>query len=74
MNKNKELFISSLINFVWTVIKALTYGVSCFVAWRIFDLLDIVDIRKEITQNKNIGWAIMIGALFFGLAYVIGQF
>lgn len=49
------------------------YAVGCFLAWRAFDLLDPVDIRKEITENKNWGWAIMIAAIFAGLAYVIGQ-
>ncbi len=62
-----------LINFAYTLLRALVYAASCFLAWRVFDIMDKVDIRKEITENKNIGWAIMIGALFFGLAYVIGQ-
>lgn len=70
---NQELIFTYLINFAYTLLRALVYAASCFLAWRVFDIMDKVDIRKEITENKNIGWAIMIGALFFGLAYVIGQ-
>ena len=70
---NQELLITYLINFIFTIIKALTFTAGCFLAWRVFDMMDITDIRKEITENKNIGWAVMMAALFGGLAYVIGQ-
>lgn len=70
---NKELIITYLINFAYTILRALTYAVGCFLAWRAFDIMDKVDIRQEITEKKNIGWAIMIAAIFGGLAYVIGQ-
>jgi len=70
---NKDLLITTIINFVYTIIKALTYACGCFLAWRAFDLMDKVDIREEITKNKNWGWAIMIATIFYGLAYVIGQ-
>jgi hypothetical protein len=53
--------------------RAVVYALCCFIAWRAFDILDKVNIRKEITENKNIGWAVMVAALFVGLAYVIGQ-
>ncbi len=70
---NKELLFNYLLNFIYTIIKAISFAVGCFLAWRAFDILDIIDIRKEITENKNIGWAIMMAAIFGGLAYVIGQ-
>ncbi len=70
---NKDLLITYIINFAYTLLRALTYAIGCFLAWRAFDLLDKVDIRLEITENKNLGWAIMIAAIFGGLAYVIGQ-
>lgn len=70
---NQDLLITYFINFAYTILRALTFAVGCFLAWRAFDIMDKVDIRKEITENNNIGWAIMIAALFGGLAYVIGQ-
>ena len=70
---NKDLLFTYLINFGYTILRALTYAVGCFLAWRAFDIMDKVDIRLEITQNRNWGWAIMIAAIFGGLAYVIGQ-
>jgi hypothetical protein len=70
---NRDLVITYLINFAYTLLRALVYAIGCFVAWRAFDMMDKVDIRKEITEHKNIGWALMIAAIFGGLAYVIGQ-
>ncbi len=70
---NKDLLVTYLINFAYTILRALTYAIGCFLAWRAFDLMDKVDIRLEITENKNLGWAVMIAAIFGGLAYVIGQ-
>ncbi len=70
---NKDLLITYIINFAYTILRALTYAIGCFLAWRAFDLMDKVDIRLEITENKNLGWAVMIAAIFGGLAYVIGQ-
>lgn len=70
---NRDLVITYLINFAYTMLRALVYALGCFVAWRAFDLMDKVDIRKEITEKKNLGWAIMVAAIFLGLAYVVGQ-
>jgi len=70
---NKDLIITYVINFAYTILRALVYAVGCFLAWRAFDWMDTVDIRKEITQNNNLGWAIIISSLLLGLAYVIGQ-
>jgi hypothetical protein len=70
---NRDLFITYLVNFGYTMLKALIYAVGCFLAWRAFDLMDKIDIREEITKNRNLGWAIMIASIFLGLAYVVGQ-
>ena len=70
---NSDLLITYLINFVYILLRAVVYAVSCFLAWRLFDSLSKVDIRKEISEGKNLGWAIMIAAIFLGLAYVVGQ-
>ena len=70
---NKDLIITYGLNFAYTLLRAIMYAACCFLAWRAFDWMDRVDIRKEITENRNWGWAIMISAIFIGLAYVIGQ-
>ena len=70
---NKDLIITYVLNFAYTMLRAVIYAISCFLAWRAFDWMDKINIRKEITDNRNWGWAIMISALFIGLAYVIGQ-
>ncbi len=70
---NKDLIITYALNFAYTLLRAVMYAAGCFLAWRAFDWMDKVDIRKEITENRNWGWAVMISALFVGLAYVIGQ-
>ncbi len=70
---NKDLIVTYALNFAYTMLRAIIYAAGCFLAWRAFDWMDKVDIRKEITENRNWGWAVMISALFIGLAYVIGQ-
>ena len=70
---NKDLIVTYALNFAYTMLRAIIYAAGCFLAWRAFDWMDKVDIRKEITDNRNWGWAVMISALFIGLAYVIGQ-
>ena len=70
---NKDLVVTYALNFAYTMLRAVMYAAGCFLAWRAFDWMDKVDIRKEITVNRNWGWAVMISALFIGLAYVIGQ-
>jgi hypothetical protein len=70
---NRDLVITYMINFAYTMLRALVYAVGCFVAWRAFDMMDKINIREEITEKRNLGWAIMIAAIFLGLAYVVGQ-
>ena len=70
---NQDLLITYVMNFAYTLLRAIIYAAGCFLAWRAFDWMDKVDIRREITENRNWGWAIMISAIFVGLAYVIGQ-
>lgn len=70
---DEQLIFTYLINFAYTMLRAFIYAAGCFLAWRAFDWMDKVDIRKEITERRNLGWAMMISALFIGLAYVIGQ-
>lgn len=68
-----DLLKTYLLNFSYIIVKAIFFAVACFFAWRLFDKLEKLDIRMEIAENQNIGLAIMIAAIFLGLAYVIGQ-
>lgn len=69
----QDLFQTYLINFTYIILKAIFFAIACFFAWRLFDWLEPLDVRKEIADKKNIGLAIMIASIFLGLAYVIGQ-
>ena len=68
-----SLIKTYLINFVYVVTKSIVFVVSCYLCWRIFDFMEKIDIRSEISEKRNIGIAIMISSLFLGLGYVIGQ-
>ncbi len=68
-----DLLQTYLLNFAYIILKAVFFAVACFFAWRLFDKLEKLDIRMEIAENHNIGLAIMVAAIFLGLAYVIGQ-
>jgi hypothetical protein len=67
------LLDSYIFNFIYVFIKAIFFAVACFLTWRMFDWLEKLDIRAEIAERNNIGLAIMIAAIFLGLAYVIGN-
>lgn len=69
----QDLFQTYLINFTYIILKAIFFAIACFLAWRLFDWLEPLDVRKEIAENQNVGLAMMIAAIFLGLAYVIGQ-
>ena len=69
----QDLAQTYLLNFTYVILKAIFFAVACFFTWRLFDWLEKLDVRAEIAQRNNIGLAIMVAALFLGLAYVIGQ-
>ncbi len=69
----KDLLQTYLLNFSYVILKAIFFAIACFFTWRLFDWLEKLDIRAEIAERHNIGLAIMIAAIFLGLAYVIGQ-
>ncbi len=62
-----------LINFIYIITKAVVFVISCYMSWRIFDWMEKIDMRAEITERKNLGAAIMMASIFLGLGYVIGQ-
>lgn len=68
-----DLLQTYLINFSYVILKAIFFAIACFLAWRLFDWLEPLDVRREIAEKQNIGLAIMMASLFLGLAYVIGQ-
>ena len=68
-----SLLDTYIFNFIYVFIKAIFFSVACFLTWRLFDWLEKLDVRAEIAERNNIGLAIMVAAIFLGLAYVIGQ-
>jgi len=62
-----------LINFAYALLRAMVYALACFIAWRFFDKMEKLDVRAEIAERRNLGLAIMVAAIFIGLAYVLGQ-
>ena len=70
----RALIETYLINFAYVILRAVSYAFACVLAWWLFDhLATNVHFAKEISENKNIGAAIVFAAIFLGLAYVIGQ-
>ena len=70
---NVDLVITYVVNLAYMLLRAMVYAVGCFLAWRAFDKMSKVDIRREISENGNLGWAIIIASMFIGLAFVVGQ-
>ncbi|MFH1760219.1 MAG: DUF350 domain-containing protein [bacterium] len=68
-----DLIVTYVINFAYVMLRALTFAISCWAAFFLFDKLTKIDLISEIKENKNIGAAIVMGSIFWGLAYVIGQ-
>ncbi len=68
-----DLLQTYLLNFAYIILKSVFFAVACFFTWRLFDWMEKLDIRKEIAEQRNLGLAIMVAAIFLGLAYVIGQ-
>lgn len=69
----KDLAQTYVLNFSYVILKSIFFAIGCFLTWRLFDWLEKLDIRAEIAERNNLGLAIMIAAIFLGLAYVIGQ-
>ncbi len=44
-----------------------------FMSLILIDKLAKINLMKEVTENKNIGAAIVVAALLLGLAQIIGQ-
>ena len=44
---NQDLIVTYALNFAYTMLRAVMYAAGCFLAWRAFDWMDRVDIRKE---------------------------
>ncbi len=53
---------------VWVVLGLLLFGLSFWAVTR----LTPFSVRKEIEDDQNIALAIIIAAIFLGIAYIIG--
>ena len=73
MQLAKQMLTAGGINFLYMLVKALSFVVLFWVVYRIFDgMTPGIDISQQLNE-KNIALGIIIGALALGLAYVIGQ-
>ena len=68
-----DLLKTYTINFVYLLLRAVIYAVACFISWVIIDKMAKINLIKEVTDNQNLGAAIVIAALLLGLAHVIAQ-
>ena len=68
------LITTYLINFGYVILRAVSYTIACVLVWLLFDkLFRSINFAYEISEKRNLGAAIIIAAIFLGLAYVIGQ-
>jgi hypothetical protein len=68
-----DLIKTYIINFVYLLLRAAIYAIACFLSLILIDKLAKINLMKEVTENKNIGAAIVVAALLLGLAHIIGQ-
>ena len=73
MDFAKQMLTAGAINFIYMMLRAISFVVLFWVIYRIFDTVTPgIDIPEQINQH-NVALGIIIGALALGLAYVIGQ-
>lgn len=73
MELAKQMLTAGGINFIYMLLKALSFVVLFWVIYRIFNAMTPgIDIPEQINQ-KNVALGIIIAALALGLAYIIGQ-
>jgi putative membrane protein len=53
---------------VWVVLGLLLFGLSFWAVAR----LSPFSVRKEIEEDQNVALAVIIAAIFLGIAYIIG--
>ena len=73
MGLAQRLLTAGAINFAYMLLRAVSFIVLFWVIYRIFDSMTRdIDIPQEL-REKNVALGIIIAALAFGLAYIIGQ-
>lgn len=73
MGLAKQMLTAGAINFIYMLLRALSFVVLFWVVYRIFNAMTPgIDIPEQINQ-KNTALGIVIAALALGLAYIIGQ-
>ena len=73
MELAKQMLTAGAINFIYMLLRALSFVVLFWVVYRIFNAMTPgINIPEQINQ-KNTALGIVIAALALGLAYIIGQ-
>ncbi len=54
-------------------VRCVVYIAAACLAYGIFGKLCRIDLRAEMVERRNWGVAILLGSLFLGLAYIVGQ-
>lgn len=73
MELAKQMLTAGAINFIYMLLRALSFVVLFWVIYRIFNAMTPgINIPDQINQ-KNTALGIIIAALALGLAYIIGQ-
>ncbi len=73
MGLAKQMLTAGVINFIYMLIRSLSFVVLFWVVYRVFNAMTPgIDIPEQINQ-KNVALGIIIAGLALGLAYIIGQ-
>jgi uncharacterized membrane protein YjfL (UPF0719 family) len=73
MELAKQMLTAGAINFIYMLLRALSFVVLFWIVYRILNAMTpAINIPEQINQ-KNIALGIIIAALALGLAYIIGQ-
>ena len=68
-----QMLTAGGINFIYMLLKALSFVVLFWVIYRVFNAMTPgINIPEQINQ-QNVALGIIIAALALGLAYIIGQ-
>ena len=73
MELAKQMLTAGAINFIYMLLKALSFVVLFWIVYRVFNAMTPgINIPEQINQ-KNMALGIIIAGLAIGLAYIIGQ-
>ena len=73
MELAKQMLTAGAINFIYMLLRALSFVVLFWLVYKIFNAMTPgINIPEQINQ-KNVALGIIIAGLAIGLAYIIGQ-